>query len=135
MRVIGAPAVMSRFGSDVAFVVALVAIAAALRFWNLTQLGLTHYDEGSYAMAGKWFATFGRMSHHYSPGFAPGLFPGLVGVFFVLFGIASFAYWAVTSWISNPAFSIFAYYICLSCTLLVTYRDDLTRWARVFAPW
>src|SRR5262249_11803151 len=59
--------------------------------------GLTHYDEGSYALAGKWLATFGRTSHRFSPGFAPGLFPGLVGVFFALFGIHDYVAIAVSA--------------------------------------
>jgi len=36
----------------------LVAIAAVLRFLNLTSLGLTHFDEGAYAMTGRWLAAF-----------------------------------------------------------------------------
>ena len=35
---------------DVAVCAVLITIAAALRFWNLTSLGLTHFDEGAYTM-------------------------------------------------------------------------------------
>lgn len=65
----------------------LIAVAALLRFWNFGQLGLTHFDEGSYAMTGKWLATLGREGWIYQSGHAPGLFPTVVGLFFILFGI------------------------------------------------
>ena len=36
------------------------AVAALARFWNLSHLGLTHFDEGSYVVAAKWLATLGE---------------------------------------------------------------------------
>ncbi|MDZ7269415.1 MAG: phospholipid carrier-dependent glycosyltransferase [candidate division KSB1 bacterium] len=69
----------------------LVALAAALRFWQLTSLGLTHFDEGSYAMTGRWLATFGREGWIFQSGHAPGLFPTLVGICFLLFGVHDYA--------------------------------------------
>ncbi|NUM69191.1 hypothetical protein HUU39_28660, partial [candidate division KSB1 bacterium] len=39
--------------ADFGFGLLLVAFAAALRFWQLDSLGLTHFDEGSYAMTGR----------------------------------------------------------------------------------
>ena len=77
--------------------VALLAVAAALRFWRLTDLGLTHFDEGSYAMTGRWLATFGREGWIYQSGHAPGLFPTLVGVFFLLFGVHDYVAIAVSA--------------------------------------
>jgi len=69
----------------------LVAFAAALRFWQLDSLGLTHFDEGSYAMTGRWLATFGREGWIFQSGHAPGLFPVLVGVCFLLCGVQDYA--------------------------------------------
>ena len=64
------------------------AVAALIRFWSLSDLGLTHFDEGSYVMAGKWLATLGKQGWIYQAGHSPGLFPTLVGIFFWLFGIS-----------------------------------------------
>ncbi len=64
--------------------------AVALRFWNLWGLGLTHFDEGSYAMAGQWIASFGDQGAPPQAGHAPGLFPVLVGlVFFFLVAVSA----------------------------------------------
>ena len=65
----------------------MVAIAAGLRFWNLQQLGLTHFDEGSYAMAGRWLATLGAEGHPPQAAQAPALVPVLLALLFRLFGI------------------------------------------------
>ena len=64
----------------------LLVPAVLLRFWNLHGLGLTHFDEGSYAMAGQWIASFGQEGAPPQAGHAPALFPILVGLVFFLFG-------------------------------------------------
>ena len=64
------------------------AVAALARFWNLSHLGLTHFDEGSYVMAARWLATLGEEGWIYQAGHSPGLFPTVVGIFFWLFGIS-----------------------------------------------
>lgn len=64
----------------------LVATGALLRFWNLGGLGLTHFDEGSYTMAGRWLATLGKEGAAIQAGHSPALFPSLVGLFFAVFG-------------------------------------------------
>ncbi len=68
--------------------VGAAGLAALVRFWNLSGLGLTHFDEGSYVMAAKWLATLGEEGWIYQAGHSPGLFPTVVGLFFWLFGIS-----------------------------------------------
>ena len=64
----------------------LLVPAVLLRFWNLYGLGLTHFDEGSYAMAGQWIASFGQEGAPPQAGHAPALFPILIGLVFFLLG-------------------------------------------------
>lgn len=77
--------------TDLGIGLLLVVLAAALRFWQLDSLGLTHFDEGSYAMTGRWLATCGRDGWFFQSGHAPGLFPTLVGMCFLLFGVQDYA--------------------------------------------
>ena len=72
-------------------------MAALVRFWNLSHLGLTHFDEGSYVMAARWLATLGEEGWIYQAGHSPGLFPTVVGVFFWLFGISDSSAIAVSA--------------------------------------
>jgi 4-amino-4-deoxy-L-arabinose transferase-like glycosyltransferase len=76
---------------------AVVAVAAVLRFWNLTALGLTHFDEGAYTTTGRWLATLGREGAAFQPTFSPPLFPSLVGAAFALFGVRDFVAVAVSA--------------------------------------
>lgn len=82
---------------DLGICLTLATLAAVLRFWHLTDLGLTHFDEGSYAMTGRWLATFGEEGWIYQSGQAPGLFPTLLGLFFLIFGIKDFVAIAVSA--------------------------------------
>ena len=75
---------------DVAVCAVLITIAAALRFWNLTSLGLTHFDEGAYTMTGRWLATFAREGTAFQPTFSPPLFPSLVGAAFMILGVKDY---------------------------------------------
>ncbi len=81
---------------DFLVVTGLLLLAAVLRFWNLSHLGLTHFDEGSYTMAGRWLATWGREGWFFQAGQAPGLFPSLVGASLWLFGMHDTAAIAVS---------------------------------------
>jgi len=74
--------------TEILWLLLVFSVAAALRFWNFSNLGLTHFDEGSYANTGRWLATFGTEGWRYQSGHAPGLFPTLVGLFFLIFGIS-----------------------------------------------
>jgi 4-amino-4-deoxy-L-arabinose transferase-like glycosyltransferase len=75
----------------------LFGIAAVLRFWHIDHLGLTHFDEGSYAMAGRWLVTFGLEGWVYQPIHAPGLFFTLIGLPFLIFGLHDTAAIAVSA--------------------------------------
>lgn len=62
---------------------------AVLRFWNLNRLGLDHFDEGIYAIAGLWITNPKGL-----PGldpsviaYAPPGYPTLVGLSYLLFGV------------------------------------------------
>jgi 4-amino-4-deoxy-L-arabinose transferase-like glycosyltransferase len=71
-------------------VFAITVVGALIRFWSFGQLGLTHFDEGIYALGGLWSVAPGGLSDldpqviPYSP---PG-FPLLVGLAYVVLGVA-----------------------------------------------
>jgi dolichyl-phosphate-mannose-protein mannosyltransferase len=71
-------------------VLVLTLIGAVLRFWSFGSLGLTHFDEGIYALSGLWslspagLAAIDPMVIPYAP---PG-FPFLVGLSFGVLGVA-----------------------------------------------
>lgn len=71
-------------------VAALTMLGAVIRFWGVTRLGLEHFDEGVYALAGLWpfhrqgLAGMGPDVIAYAP---PG-FPTLVGLSYMVFGVA-----------------------------------------------
>ncbi|MDA2926304.1 glycosyltransferase family 39 protein [Acidobacteria bacterium AH-259-G07] len=91
---------------DFLVVPSLVAIGAVFRFWRISDLGLTHFDEGSYAMAGKWLATFGNEGWAIQAGHAPALFPILVGLFFSLFGIRDYLAIAVSAAVGSATIGL-----------------------------
>ncbi len=121
---------------------ALISFAGLLRCWNLESLGLTHFDEGSYAMTGKWLATFGREGWTYQSGHAPGLFPTLIGCFFFLFGIRDYVaiavaamagtttvgicYWIGRTWFSRPVAVMAALFLATAEYHLMFSRLALT---------
>jgi 4-amino-4-deoxy-L-arabinose transferase-like glycosyltransferase len=82
---------------DLALCAILIAVAATLRFWNLTSLGLTHFDEGAYTMTGRWLASFGHEGVAFQPTFSPPLFPSLVGAAFMVFGVRDYVAIAVSA--------------------------------------
>src|SRR5262249_16656283 len=82
---------------DAAVYAGLVAVAAALRFWNLTSLGLTHFDEGAYTTTGRWLAPFGASGGAFQPTFSPPFFPSLIGAAFVMFGVKDYVAIAVSA--------------------------------------
>jgi len=75
-------------GRSVALVAALTAVGLFLRLWGLGRLGLVHFDEGIYAIAGLWslsprgLAAFDPLVIPYAP---PG-FPFLVGLSYSILG-------------------------------------------------
>jgi 4-amino-4-deoxy-L-arabinose transferase-like glycosyltransferase len=75
---------------EVAAITLLTIAAAVIRAWSLGRLGLVHFDEGIYALAGLWslsprgLQTIDPTSIAYSP---PG-FPILIGLSYLWFGIS-----------------------------------------------
>ncbi len=70
-------------------VIALTSVGAILRFWSPAHLGMVHFDEGIYALAGLWslspkgLADFDPSAIAYAP---PGM-PVLIGLSYLLFGV------------------------------------------------
>jgi len=68
----------------------LTLAGGVVRVWSLGRLGLIHFDEGIYALAGLWSLAPGGL-HSLDPrsiAYAPPGFPILVGIFYLWFGIA-----------------------------------------------
>ena len=73
-----------------AVIFAITLIGAALRFWDEPHLGLNHFDEGIYALAGLWIRSPKGLAG-ISPevvAYAPPLFPWLVGLAYLFLGIS-----------------------------------------------
>lgn len=68
-----------------AFVAAMTAVGLAVRIWGLGRLGLVHFDEGIYAIAGLWSLGPGGIDPLVIP-YAPAGYPGLVGLAYLAFG-------------------------------------------------
>lgn len=68
-----------------AFVAAMTAVGLAVRIWGLGRLGLVHFDEGIYAIAGLWSLGPGGIDPLVIP-YAPAGYPGLVGLAYLVFG-------------------------------------------------
>ncbi len=69
---------------------ALTAVGALLRVWGFEQVGLTHFDEGVYALTGLWSVS-PRGIEAFDPGivfYAPAGFPVLVGLSFASLGVS-----------------------------------------------
>ena len=68
-------------------------LGALVRLWNAHRLGILHFDEGIYALAGLWsyspkgLSGLAPMAAFYSPP----LFPTLIGTFYLLLGISDTA--------------------------------------------
>lgn len=68
----------------------LTLLGAALRFWAFGALGLTHFDEGIYAISGLWAVAPGGLAN-LDPGvipYAPPGFPFLVGLAYGALGVS-----------------------------------------------
>ena len=64
-----------------------------MRLWGLKRLGLIHFDEGIYAIAGLWSVSPGGLAA-IDPtliAYAPPGFPILVGLSYLLFGVSDLA--------------------------------------------
>ncbi len=73
---------------EIAVVVVVTLVAALTRFWNWRALGITHFDEGIYALAGLWALDPGGLLA-LDPGiipYSPPGFPFLIGLSYRVFG-------------------------------------------------
>lgn len=71
----------------------LTLLGAVLRFQGFGRLGLTHFDEGVYALAGLWSVMPGGLSG-LDPqviAYAPAGYPVLIGVAYLVFGVVDTA--------------------------------------------
>jgi dolichyl-phosphate-mannose-protein mannosyltransferase len=80
-------------GRETLVVIALTLLGAVIRLWSPGRLGMVHFDEGIYALAGLWslsprgLADFDTAIISYAP---PG-FPVLVGLSYLVFGVRDLA--------------------------------------------
>jgi 4-amino-4-deoxy-L-arabinose transferase-like glycosyltransferase len=68
-------------------------MGAVIRAWGMHRLGLDHFDEGIYAISGLWVTSprgMAALNPEVVP-YAPPLYPLLVGVSYLLFGVSDFA--------------------------------------------
>src|SRR5262245_41929928 len=75
---------------EVLIVAALTVIGGLLRSWSIGRVGLVHFDEGIYAMAGAWVLS-PRGLGGLDPtviSYAPPGFPILVGLSYGLLGVS-----------------------------------------------
>jgi len=78
------------FSREVLIVGLLTMAGAVLRFWGLPRLGLAHFDEGIYAIAGLWSVSprgLASLDPTLIP-YAPPGFPFLVGIAYLGLGVS-----------------------------------------------
>src|SRR4051794_27679669 len=71
----------------------LTLVGAVLRFWAFGRITLDHFDEGVYASSGLWIAADDGplgLDPMIIP-YAPGGFPLLIGVSYLVFGVSDHA--------------------------------------------
>lgn len=78
---------------EVLLVLAFTVIGGVIRLWNPQHLGLVHFDEGIYALAGLWpFAKGGLAAIDPTViAYAPPGFPVLIGLSYLVLGISDLA--------------------------------------------
>ena len=82
------PRLDSGLPREILVVIALTLLGAVLRLWSPGRLGLVHFDEGIYALAGLWSLS-PRGLAGIDPtviAYAPPGFPFLVGLSYLVFG-------------------------------------------------
>lgn len=80
-------------GRETLVVIVLTLVGAVLRLWSPGRLGLVHFDEGIYALAGLWSLS-PRGLAELDPtviSYAPPGFPVLVGLSYLVFGVRDLA--------------------------------------------
>ncbi len=125
-------------------------VGACLRLWSFGALGLTHFDEGIYALSGVWSVLPGGV-YAIDPGvipYAPPGFPLLIGLSYQLLGVADtaaifaatllgIAAIPLTAWVARRTFGpgaglAAAIFICLSVSHIAFSRKALTDSPLVF---
>jgi dolichyl-phosphate-mannose-protein mannosyltransferase len=87
------PCLLSAPRRETAVVIALTLLGAVIRLWSPGRLGLIHFDEGIYALAGLWSLS-PRGLANIDPtviSYAPPGFPVLVGLSYLMFGVRDLA--------------------------------------------
>ena len=63
---------------EIGIVILVTLLGAGIRFWGITQMGMSHFDAGIYAQSGLWPWTG---AFHFQQGYySPPLYPLLIGV-------------------------------------------------------
>ena len=75
--------------TDILAIGIICVVAFVLRAWKFTTLGLTHYDEGAYALSGFWSLGSSGSLYPWQKFFSPPGYFGLVGIIYWLAGGAS----------------------------------------------
>lgn len=78
---------------EVEIVAVLTVLGGIVRLWGLSSLGLVHFDEGIYALAGLWSLSPGGLAS-LDPtviAYAPPGFPFLVGISYLFLGVSDIA--------------------------------------------
>ena len=87
------PRLDSGLGREILVVLALTVVGAVLRLWSPGRLGLVHFDEGIYALAGLWVFS-PRGLQDFDPtavAYAPPGFPILEGISYLGLGVGDFS--------------------------------------------
>ena len=78
---------------EILVVIVLTALGALVRLWSVGRLGLVHFDEGIYALAGLWVFSPGGLAgiDPASISYAPPGFPLLIGLSYMFLGVGDVA--------------------------------------------
>jgi 4-amino-4-deoxy-L-arabinose transferase-like glycosyltransferase len=77
---------------EILIVLALTFLGGVIRLWSPGRLGLVHFDEGIYAIAGHWvLSPRGFQELDGITAYAPPAFPVLVGMFYLGLGVGDFS--------------------------------------------
>src|SRR5262245_35353676 len=94
-RVTFSPVTNSRRAIEILLLLVVISVATWLRFGNLTELELCHWDEGAYTAGPFGTGTYATAAT--APLYAPPLYPILVHAAFALFSLHAWAAIAVAA--------------------------------------
>ena len=87
------PRILAALSRENLVVIAVTLVGALVRLWSPGRLGLVHFDEGIYALAGLWSLSprgLGALDPTVIA-YAPPGFPLLVGLSYLVFGVRDLA--------------------------------------------